>query len=194
MAYRRLRYLNPLSFPNFQRLPYRCFLLLGFFLVTVGTIARAPRTHNWVVYNYGSSVSVRKALMIALFCLCETCDVYYYVPNGQMQHGINTMFTGGKSEFISDELGWFLKCEPNFSVLFLFIGLLLWIMEAQKEELAEVEQNISQNLTVEDGILFCHSAISSPELTTAFWTVKWILVLRHLQFLRFQVPKLIQLL
>ena len=67
-------------------------------------------------------------------------------------------------------------------------------MEAQKEELAEVEQNISQNLTVEDGILFCHSAISSPELTTALWTVKWILVFRHLQFLRFQVPKLIQLL
>ena len=26
-------------------------------------------------------------------------------------------------------------------------------MEAQKEELAEVEQNISQNLTIEDGIL-----------------------------------------
>ena len=25
-------------------------------------------------------------------------------------------------------------------------------MEAQKEELAEVEQNISQNLTIEDGI------------------------------------------
>ena len=70
-----------------------------------------------------------------------------------MQHGINTMFTGGKpgrSRLI-------LKISNNFwankiSVLFLFIGLLLWIMEAQKEELAEVEQNISQNLTLEDGI------------------------------------------
>ena len=43
---------------------------------------------------------VRKALIKALFCLCETCDVYYYVPDGQMQHGINTMFTGGKFDIM----------------------------------------------------------------------------------------------
>ena len=70
-----------------------------------------------------------------------------------MQHGINTMFTGGKqsrSRLQNSED--FLFSVNKISVLFLFIGLLLWIMEAQKEELAEVEQNISQNLTLEDGI------------------------------------------
>ena len=70
-----------------------------------------------------------------------------------MQHGINTMFTGGKlgqSRLRNSED--FLFWANKISVLFLFIGLLLWIMEAQKEELAEVEQNISQNLTLEDGI------------------------------------------
>ena len=67
-----------------------------------------------------------------------------------MQHGINTMFTGGK--FQIQKILKFLIRVNKILVLFLFIGLLLWIMEAQKEELAEVEQNISQNLTLEDGI------------------------------------------
>ena len=70
-----------------------------------------------------------------------------------MQHGINTMFTGGKpSRSGSRNFEDFLFWANKILVLFLFIGLLLWIMEAQKEELAEVEQNISQNLTLEDGI------------------------------------------
>lgn len=77
----------------------------------------------------------------------------------------------------------------KISVLFLFIGLLLWIMEAQKEELAEVEQNISQNLTLEDGIHFS----SDDPCCRALRTAKWIPMFRHLQFPPFQVPKLIQL-
>ena len=62
-------------------------------------------------------------------------------------------------------------------------------MEAQKEELAEVEQNISQNLTLEDGIkLFVRRSLLSD------FSAKLIPMFRHLQFLHFQVLKLIQLL